>query len=97
MKDVEFYEVACGVKAEGVEGEIAENGCVISNGMVDSDYSIAIKSDHYPTIEEAEEFIKSDLERFGYDGVYGITLLTEQEVYSFFDTENIDGWKVLTA
>ena len=47
-------------------------------------------------LEEAEEFIKEDLKNFGYDGVYGITPLTEQELYSFFDTENIDKWKVLT-
>ena len=39
---------------------------------------------------------KEDLKKFGYDGVYGITPLTEQELHLFFDTENIDEWKVLT-
>ena len=55
-----------------------------------------IPSALYPTFEEAEEFIKEDLKRFGYDGVYGITPLTEQELHSFFDTESIDEWKVLS-
>ena len=89
---IKYYELECGVKAK--EGE--KYGCEICRGLVDAEYSIAIKADHYPTFEEAEEFIKEDLKKFGYDGVYGITPLTEQELYSFFDTENIDEWKVLT-
>ena len=89
---IKYYELECGVKAK----EDEEYGCEICRGLVDTEYSIAIKADHYPTFEEAEEFIKEDLKKFGYDGVYGITPLTEQELYSFFDTENIDEWKVLT-
>ena len=71
---IKYYELNCGVKA--TEEEIkngTENGCEISRGLIDTEYSIAIKADHYPTFEEAEEFIKDDLKRFGYDGVYGIT------------------------
>ena len=72
--NIKYYELNCGVKA--TEEEIkngAENGCEINRGLIDTEYSIAIKADHYPTFEEAEEFIKDDLKKFGYDGVYGIT------------------------
>lgn len=89
---INYYELTCGVKANKED----ENECEICRGLVDTEYSIAIKADHYPTFEEAEEFIKEDLKRFGYDGVYGITPLTEQELHSFFDTESIDEWKVLS-
>ena len=95
--NIKYYELNCGVKA--TEEEIkngVENGCEINRGLIDTEYSIAIKADHYPTFEEAEEFIKYDLKRFGYDGVYGITPLSEEELHSFFDTENIDKWKVLS-
>lgn len=91
MSEIKFYELNCGEKAE--EGQ--EYGCEVCRGLVDIGYSIAIKADHYPTFEEAEEFIKDDLKRLGYDGVYGITPITEYEVHSFFDDSNIDNWKVL--
>lgn len=91
MKKIKFYELNCGEKAE----EGCEYGCEISRGLVDTEYSIAIKSDHYPSLEEAEEFIKEDLMRLGYDGVYGITPITEDEVHQFFDDSNIENWKIL--
>ena len=95
--EIKYYELNCGRKATKEDEEFGcENGCEICRGLVDTEYSIAIKADHYPTFEEAEEFIKEDLKKFGYDGVYGITPLTEQELHSFFDIENIDEWKVLT-
>lgn len=89
---VEFFELECGVKA--IEGK--EYGCEICRGLVDTEYSIAIKADHHPTFEEAEEFIKEDLQRLGYDGVYGITPITEYEVHQFFDDSRIDEWKILS-
>lgn len=95
--EVKYYELNCGRKA--TEEELRNstgNESEICRGLIDAEYSIAIKADHYPNFEEAEEFIKDDLKRFGYDGVYGITPLTEQELYSFFDTENIGKWKVLS-
>lgn len=61
---IKYYELNCGVKA--TEEEIkngVENGCEINRGLIDTEYSIAIKSDHYPTFEEAEEFIKDDLKK----------------------------------
>ena len=49
---IKYYELNCGVKA--TEEEIkngAENGCEINRGLIDTEYSIAIKADHYPTFE----------------------------------------------
>lgn len=92
MSEIKYYELDCGIKAK----ENEEYGCEICRGLVDTEYSIAIKADHHPTFEEAEEFIKEDLKKFGYDGVYGITPLEEWEVHSFYDDSNIDNWKVLT-
>lgn len=90
--EVGFYELRCGVLPK----QNNNSDCKICRGLVDTEYSIAIKADHYPTFEEAEKFIKDDLKRFGYDGVYEIVPLTKEELFSFFDTENIDKWKVLT-
>ena len=47
MADVKFYELDCGVKAK----ENEEYGCEVCRGLVDTEYSIAIKADHYPTFE----------------------------------------------
>lgn len=96
--EIKYYEINFARKATGEElkNGMAKNGSEICEGLVDSDYSIAIKADHYPDIEEVEEFVKDDLKKFGYDGVYGITPLSEDELYSFFDTENIDKWKILS-
>lgn len=91
MSNYKFYELDCGVKAK----ENKEYGCEICRGLVDAEYSIAIKAEHEPTFEEAEEFIKDDLKRLGYDGVYGITPITEYEVHQFFDDSNIDNWNVM--
>lgn len=90
--EIKFYELDCGVKVK----ENEEYGCEICRGLVDTEYSIAIKADHYPTFEEAEEFVKEDLKQLGYDGVYGITPIEEWEVHEFFDDSNIDEWKILT-
>lgn len=92
--DYKFYELDCGVKAEV---NMEENGCVVSRGLIDAGYSIAIKATHYPSFEETEAFIKKDLEKMGYDGVYGITSIPEEEVHLFFDDSNIDEWPVLGA
>lgn len=92
MADIKFYELDCGVKAK----ENEEYGCEVCRGLVDTEYNIAIKADYYPTFEEAEEFIKEDLKRLGYDGVYGITPIEEWEVHEFFDDSDIDDWKILS-
>ena len=85
---IKFYEIAFGIKADGATEDA-------NRGLCDSEYSIAIKATHYPTFEEAEKFVSDDLKQLGYDGVYSITPLTEEELHSFFDTDNIDDWKIL--
>lgn len=91
-KEIQFYEVAFGKKAD--ENTDCEDVC---NGLYDTEYGVAIKATHYPTIEEVEAFVKEDLEIYGADGVYSVTPITEDEVYSFYDTERIGEWKVLGA
>ena len=95
--EIKFYEIELGKKSNGKSESPYEtdNGIPIVNGMIDAEYSIAIKADHYPSIKEAEIFCQEDIKNFGYDGVYDITPLTEQEVHSFFDDSNIDNWKIL--
>ena len=88
-RDYGFYELGLGVKTDEPDSDY------VCRGLYDSEYSIAIKADHSPDFEEAEEFIREDLKRLGYDGVYSITEITEYEVEQFFDTSNIDDWKVL--
>ena len=96
--EIKFYEIEFGQKFnEKSESPYeTDDGIPIVHGMVDVGYSIAIKADHYPSLQEAEIFCKEDIEKFGYDGVYGITPLTKQEVHSFFDDSNIDNWKILS-
>lgn len=87
--NIQYYEIGFGTKTD----DATEDVC---RGLCDSEYSIAIKATHYPTFEEVEKFVSEDLKQFGYDGVYSITPLTEEEVYSFFNTDNIDNWKILS-
>ncbi len=65
-------------------------------GDYEEQYSMAIKADHYPSFDEAEEFIKKDMENMGYTGISSITEIEEWEVHKFFDDENLDSWPVLT-
>ena len=49
------------------------------------DYSICIKGEREPlNFEEANEFIKKDLQKLGYKTVVSITEISEAEAKSFF-------------
>ena len=49
-------------------------------------YSICIKGEREPlNFEEANEFIKKDLQKLGYKTVVSITEISEAEAKSFFD------------
>lgn len=65
-------------------------------GDYEEEYSMAIKADHYPSFEEAEEFVALSMKEWGYTGINSITEIEEWEVHKFFDDDNIDNWKVLT-
>lgn len=62
-------------------------------------WSMAIKVNHgyTPTIEDIETFLKHDMEQFGYDNVHDFYGVDEDEVYTGYDTDNIDNWPVLGA
>ena len=55
------------------------------------DYSMCIQGEREPSsIEEANAFIKNDLQRLGYKTVVSITEITEAEAIAFFDWEDAD-------
>ena len=62
-------------------------------------WSMAVKVNpgYAPTIEDIETFLKPDMEQFGYDHVYDFYEVDEDEVYTGYDTDNIDSWPVLGA
>ena len=50
------------------------------------DYSMCTKGERKPlNIEEANAFIKNDLQKLGYKTVVSITEITETEAMAFFD------------
>lgn len=54
------------------------------------DYSMCIKGNREPlNFAEANEFIKNDLQKFGYKTVVSITEIPEEDAKAFFDWEAI--------
>lgn len=54
------------------------------------DYSICIKGKREPlSFEEANEFIKNDLQKLGYKTVVSITEISKEEAEAFFDWDAI--------
>ena len=76
--EIKFYEIELGKKFNGKSESPYEtdDGIPIVNGMIDAEYSIAIKADHYPSLQEAENFCKEDIEKFGYAPVLHMNLDT---------------------
>lgn len=60
-------------------------------------YSMVIKSKHLPCPDEIMTFIESDMEKFGYSDIFVYYATDEDDVYSGYDTEDIDNWPVLGA
>lgn len=58
-------------------------------------YSVCIIAEHYPSIEEATEFCKDDMENLGYGIVISVTPLDCEEAHKFFDMENEDSFPIL--
>lgn len=54
------------------------------------DYSICILAEREPSREEAAIFCKSDMEKMGYKYVVGITEISKEEAYTFFDMEDAE-------
>lgn len=49
------------------------------------DYSICIIGKRKPTIKEAEEFCKKDMEQMGYEYVVAVREIDSNEAHMFFD------------
>ena len=79
----QYYEIEFGILAEGAQ-----------SGDYHSLHSVAIKADHWPTIDEAWEFVKDYAARLGcgFDCVNGVTRISEEEVRAYFDASSIDSW-----
>ena len=60
-------------------------------------YSMVIKAKHLPCPDEIMTFIESDMEKFGYSDIFEYYATDEDDVYSGYDTEDIDNWPVLGA
>lgn len=58
------------------------------------DYSICIIGERKPTIEEAEEFCKKDMEQMGYEYVVAIREIDSDEAHTFFDMAQEDKFPV---
>ena len=61
----------------------------------DDTYSICIIAEHYPSIEEAIKFCKEDMKKLKYEFVRGITNISKEEAYSFFDMEDEKAFPIL--
>lgn len=61
-----------------------------------SDYSICIIGEREPSIEEATEFCKEDLQKLGYDFVSNVFPLSLEEAHKFFDMENEEWFPIFS-
>ena len=96
-RDWEYYEVDFfRVMPENGKRPIpygAEN----PNGeeFADADYSLAIRAKHKPTIEEAEEWLKSDIAKFHEAGVLQVVgPVDEEEIRDCYDMRNKANWPI---
>ncbi len=83
--EVRYFEVELGKKEDPA----------FRTEEYESDYSIAVKTTHYPSLVEAEKFLEKDIARLGYSGVHAIREIKEWEVHCFFDDSNFNNWKIL--
>lgn len=51
-------------------------------------YSMCIKGTRKPSITEAKEFLKNDLENLGYDVISDVLEISKEDAFNFFDMEN---------
>lgn len=65
-------------------------------GFADN-YSMVIKAKHLPCPDEIMNWIESDMKRFGYADIFEYYATNEDDVYSGYDTENIDNWPIFGA
>jgi hypothetical protein len=83
-----LFKVKGGFKMERKYFEIEfsnDNTIDRSTEGCDSDFSICIIGTKSPSIKEATEFCKHDMELYGYKYVVSVTEIPKEEAYSFFD------------
>lgn len=83
-----------------VEPAIYDGAYFIVVGFADScglDYSMVIKAKHIPCPDEIMDWITSDMDKFGYSDIFEYYVTDDYDVYSGYDTENIDNWPVFGA
>lgn len=61
------------------------------------DYSMVIKAKHLPCPDEIMSWIESDMKKFGYSDIFEYYGTDEDDVYTGYDTDNIDNWPVFGA
>lgn len=61
-----------------------------TDGDIVGDYSICIIGVRKPTIQEAEQFCKHDMEITGYKYVVNVLEIDREAAHKFFDMENED-------
>lgn len=91
MKNIKFYEIIFGSHVEdnanrerGLDTELAEN----------HQGSICILGVKKPTREQAEQFCSEDMREFGWDYVFSVAEITEEEAKNAYDLDNIEDWPV---
>ena len=57
-------------------------------------YSICIIGTRKPTLKEAEEFCRKDMENMGYEYVNDVEEISAEEAHRFFDMENEDAFHI---
>lgn len=95
--DWEYYEVDLFRPDQMVDGKrpVPYDGTEGEN-KADADYSILIRAKHKPTIEEAEEWLKADIEKFKEGGVLQVVgPCKPEEVEPFYDMRNKENWPIL--
>ena len=83
-----------------VEPATYDGAYFIVVGFADScglDYSMVIKAKHIPCPDEIMDWITSDMDKFGYSDIFEYYVTDDYDVYSGYDTENIDNWPVFGA
>ena len=81
-----YYEVEFGKRSELEDNSFC--------GTPDR-YSMCIIAEHHPSFEEAKEFCKSDMEKWGYDTICAVIEIDYDEAHNFFDMDNEDSFPIL--
>ncbi len=77
-QEIHYFEIEFSNEPRNPDG--AEGNCI-------GDYSICILGEREPSIREAAEFCKADMEKMGYKYVVNVIEIPKEEARTFFDIE----------